>query len=412
MKKYYLVAIAWISVFSIVSCTKNGGSEKPDTNAEQKPIEISVAVSNSTTKFAFDFFKTLQTDPQANENVFVSPLSLHMALGMLVNGATDETRAEIMKALKAENISQSELNDAYLKLLEELPQADPKVKLGLANSIWYRNTFSVQPDFISSLKTYFKAQITGLPFVQSDINIINKWASDNTNGRIDNVIQEIKFEDIMFLMNALYFKGDWTAQFDAKNTKNQTFYLEGGATKTVQMMNQTDQFDYTSMEDFEAVQMPYGNKQFSATIILPKAGSTLESVFNNLNSDKWNSLQNNFSAQEVAMGVPKFTLEQEFQLQATLQKMGMLKAFTPGAQLNGINPIFKPLFVNFVKQNTFVAVDEVGTEAAAVTTIGVGTTAAPLTKPFICNRPFGFIISEKTSNTILFMGRIMSPQSN
>ena len=409
MKKILILTVALYTVF-LSSCGK-GTPQNPEQvlQAKQKPIMVMAPVANSITEFSFDFFKTLQKDPKVQGNIFVSPLSLHMALGMLANGATDETQIEIMKGLNAENISIADLNDSYKKLMDELPKADPKVNLGLANSIWYKNGFAVEQDFINAMKHYFSAEITGLPFQQSDVKIINKWASDKTNEKIKEVLKEISAEAVMFIMNALYFKGDWTTQFDKKNTRDENFTQENGVTKAVKMMNQTSKFDYASMPDFDALQMPYGNQQFRATILLPKNGKTLAQVFDDLSYTKWNSLQASFTGGEVIVGLPKFTLQQEFMLNYTLEKMGMARIFTRAAQLRGINKQAS-LIVSFVKQNTFAAVDEVGTEAAAVTTIGIElTSSGPQMRQFICNRPFAFIISEKTSNTILFMGRMMSP---
>ncbi|MFV0607318.1 MAG: serpin family protein [Niabella sp.] len=408
--KNILSIITLLSIIALASCSKK---TIPNTNeqgeAKQTPIEIAVAVSNSTTDFAFDFFKTLQTDPQATENVFVSPLSLHMALGMLANGATGETQTQILSAIKAGNLSIAELNASYKKLMTELPKADPKVKLALANSVWNKSGFIVEADYITTLNNYFEAQSK----VLSTVEAINQWASDNTNGKITKVLQQLDPDLVLILMNALYFKGDWVTQFKTADTKNESFTLENGSSKTVSMMNQASKFKYASMDDFEAVELPYGNKQFVATIILPKPGKTLNAVFNNLNSTKWTSLQGGLDSATIILKLPKFKLEQDFQLNEVLKGMGMQKAFTDAAELQGIHKT-APLSVSFVKQNTFAAVDEVGTEAAAVTTIGiVFTSVGPITNiPFYCNRPFGIIISEKTSNTILFMGKIMNPDSH
>jgi serine protease inhibitor len=397
----------------LVSCSKNNtpSPKNIDPISVQKPITIAAPVSNSITDFSFYFFKTLQATQPETDNIFVSPLSLHIALGMLVNGAAAETKTEILKALRAENIPQTDLNNSYKKLMNELPAADSKVKLGLANSIWYKNTFSVESNFLTTMKDYFNAKVTALPFISSDVNIINQWASDHTNAKITNVLSEIKPELVMFLLNALYFKGDWAIRFDAKNTQEQPFTLQNGTTKTVKMMNNTDSFQYAGFTDYDALQIPYGNGQFRATLILPKNNNTINSVFSNFTIDKWNDLQSKLVLQKVIVAVPKFTLKQEFHLNSTLQNMGMIKAFTGFAEFNGIHKE-GGIEVSFVKQNTYVSVDEEGTEAAAVTTIGVGFTSAPIITSFICNRPFAFIISEKTSNTILFMGRILSPESN
>ena len=407
MKKLIFFISTSVLVVVFTSCSKTPIQKDVEKISEQKPIQIAAPVANSITDFSFYFFKNLQETQPVSNNLFVSPLSLHMALGMLVNGATATTKDEIMKALKAESISQADLNASYKKLLNELPAADPSVKLALANSVWNKADFVVEPAFMTTLKDYFNAEAKPL----TTVDPINKWASDNTNGKIPKVLDSIDPDLVMILMNALYFKGDWTTKFEKKNTVDQAFNLNGGGTKTVQMMNMADTFMYASAADYQVLQMPYGNGQFRATLILPKPEKIINSVLNDFSITKWNEIQSSLITQRVIVGVPKFKLEQEFKLNATLQKMGMLKAFTDAAELQGIHKT-APLSVSFVKQNTFAAVDEEGTEAAAVTTIGIILTSMPSYPVFICNRPFAFIISEKTSNTILFMGRIMNPESN
>ncbi|WP_346236393.1 serpin family protein [Niabella insulamsoli] len=414
MKKITLNLLVVTLTLLSTSCGKQNipdETEKRQQSNVQHPIELAAPIANAFTDFSFYFFKNLQTEQKTEDNIFVSPLSLHIALGMLVNGAEATTKSEIMKALKSDHLSQTELNDAYKKLLNELPKADPLVKLALANAIFYKNDFNVEAPFLNTMKSSFNAQITGLPFVPDDLTTINKWASDNTNGKIPKVLNQLDPALVMLLMNVLYFKGDWRSKFDKANTTDQPFYLEDGTQKTVKMMkNQKDTFRLATGDNFSALQMPYGNGQFCATLLLPKEGKTIASVLNELDAVKWSQLQSNFVTSKVEVGLPKFKLEQEFKLNNTLEKMGMVKAFYPAAELQGINKT-APLKVDFVKQNTFAAVDEVGTEAAAVTTIGIEYTSVNPNPPqFICNRPFAFIISEKTSNTILFMGRLMNPQ--
>ncbi|HOZ84381.1 MAG TPA: serpin family protein [Niabella sp.] len=411
MKHLLFIASLFLLTTLAQSCKKSNGDgeDKRLQSNIQNPIAVALPVANAFTDFSFSFFKTLQEEQPTTDNIFVSPLSLHIALGMLVNGAEAETKAEIMKALKSDHLSQNELNKAYQTLLEELPKADPLVKLAIANAIFYRNGFSVETPFLAAMKNTFNAKIEGLPFDQSSLTIINKWASDNTQGKIPKVLDEIDPDLLMLIMNALYFKGDWRSKFDKNVTKDQPFYFEGGGQKTVRMMNQKDTFRIASGAGFDALQMPYGNSQFTATFILPKEGKFISNILNDFTMENWMQLQNSLYVRSIEVQIPKFKLEQEFKLNNTLQKMGMVAAFKTNATFDGIGKI-KPLFVGFVKQNTFAAVDEVGTEAAAVTTIGMVTTSLPVEPPqFICNKPFGIIISEKTSNTILFMGRIMNP---
>jgi len=393
---------------TLLGCTDDGVTPGNNTN----PVEIPENIANGTTDFAFSFFRNIQETQPVNDNLFVSPLSLHMALGMLLNGAENETANEILKTLKMEGISISDLNKAYKTLLEELPVADSKVSLGLANSVWYRNDFQVETDFKNLLNSSFDAEVTGLPFNDAAKEKINKWASDKTNGKIKKVIDQIKPEQVMFLLNALYFKGDWKTQFDPNKTLDASFKLENASDKMVKMMYAKSKFKVSSGSKYNAIQLPYANGQFNVTLIIPQGQNTIGSVMSGFTPQEWNTLQSSGLAEkEVQAGLPRFTLDYDADLNSTLEKMGITRVFTDAAELGKINKT-ADLFVDFVKQNTYLGIDEKGTEAAAVTTVGIGVTSAgPEEQKFICDRPFGLVISEKTSNTILFMGRIMNPES-
>ena len=374
-----------------------------------KSIEISADLASRTTDFAFDFFKNLKATQPADQNVFVSPLSLHIALGMLLNGAEGETAAELRKGLKVDDIAADELNRNYKALIDGLPLVDPKVTLGLANSVWYKNTFLVETNFLDVLRTSFDAEVTGLEFNDAAKNRINAWASDKTRGRIPKVIDEIKPSEVMFLLNALYFKGDWQARFDAQKTKDKPFFLLEGSQKTVRMMAQVSDFNVAFKETYDAVELPYANGRYNLTLLLPKESGSVNALIDDFDVSDWNALQaDGFQKRKVSVMLPRFTLKYEVNLNSTLEHMGIARMFTSAAQLGAISKS-ESLEVSFVKQNTFLGVDEKGTEAAAVTTIGVELTSIPVYPTLSFDRPFLFIISEKTSATILFMGRIMNP---
>lgn len=402
------ITIPVLAAAMLFGCT----NDNVDPGNEVNPVEIPAAVSNGTTSFAFDFIHALQKTQPAEENLFVSPLSLHMALGMLLNGAEKETADEIQKALKMDAVALADLNAAYKTLINDLPVADSKVSLGLANSVWYRNDFSVENDFQSVLKNSFESEVTGLPFDNAAKDRINKWASDNTNGKIKQVIDQIKPDHVMFLLNALYFKGDWKTRFDAKKTKDAAFKLESGQSKNVRMMYAEADFEVGAGLNYNAVRLPYANGQFNMTLIIPKGQNTVDEVLKGITGEGWTKLNNGMAKQGITVGLPKFTLDYSAQLKETLQGMGIKRAFEEdNAQLGKINKL-KQLYVDFVKQDAYLGVDEQGTEAAAVTTIGIGlTSAGPEPARYICDRPFGLIIRENTSNTILFMGRIKNPES-
>jgi serine protease inhibitor len=402
------ITMSVLAAAFLFGCSNNDNVTPGD---EVNPVEIPASVSNGTTSFAFDFIHALQETQPVNENFLVSPLSLHMALGMLLNGAEKETAQEIQKALKMDAVALSELNAAYKTLINDLPVADSKVSLGLANSVWYRNDFSVENDFQSVLKNSFESEVTGLPFDDAAKDRINKWASDNTNGKIEQILEKIDPNHVMFLLNALYFKGDWKYQFDPTKTLDTPFKLESGQTKSVKMMFAKSDFKVGSGSNYDAVQLPYANGQFNMTLLIPKGENTVDDVLKGISGASWSQLTTGMTERGVTVGLPKLTLDYSAQLKGVLQGMGIKKAFYEGAQLGKINKTAS-LYVDFVKQDAYLGIDEQGTEAAAVTTIGVGLTSAGPQEPrYICDRPFALVISENTSNTILFMGRINNPES-
>ena len=404
----------FLGALAFTGCSKglhSGGSEK---QAPVKQISISSMVATHVNDFSFNLLHHIQADQSKENNFFISPLSLHMDLGMVLNGASGTTYDEMLQMMDLTGQSLDEVNQAYKTLLTELPDADPKVQLGLYNSVWYRKTFPFYTEYTKGLEKNFDATVTPLDFKPTDVSFINDWASRKTNGKITKVLDRIQDEDVMFLLNALYFKGDWTSKFDKAKTAPADFHLEDGSSKQVQMMHQQEAFEIYTAEDFMAVRLPYGNGQFAMTVILPSAGKKLDEVLSGIDGTQWETLKDNMAKREVNVGLPRFTIPAySIKLNDVLQSMGMKSAFNSNsADLSKMADISeKRLFVSFVKQDTYLKVDEEGTEAAAVTTTGIGVTSAPIVSQFICDHPFGIIISEKTSNTILFMGKIMNPDS-
>ena len=400
--------IFFLAAGTIFGCNDDSVDSKPDT---VHPVIIPERIAAGTNDFAFDFFKNLQSVHSAEENLFVSPLSLHMALGMVLNGATSETAAEIQKTLKMEGVSLADLNAAYKTLVSDMPLADSKVNLGLANSIWYHNNFQVETDFTNTLKQSFNAEVTGLEFNNEARDKVNQWASDKTNGKIKKVLDNISADEVMFLLNALYFKGDWTTKFETKNTIDKPFHLQNGTDKNVKMMFAKSDFATSGSGKFTSVKLPYGNQQFEMTAILPLAGNSITDIMNSFTVADWNKIKKDTSKVGVNLGLPRFELGYSKKLNDVLKKMGLNKAFTDAAEFGKLSKTATK--ISFVKQDTYLGIDEKGTEAAAVTTVSMVTLSTMPQEPtqLIFDRPFGIIISEKTSNTILFMGKIMNPET-
>lgn len=404
MKNLLLLFIA-LTLFA--GCNNN----EPDQGKEPGTINLTSAQKQRVVQdndFSFDLLKeTIKNSDESN--VFISPLSVSLALGMLRNGAVGTTKTEMEAALKMSGLSDSEINEYYRLMQSNLPGMDPKTKLSIANSIWARDdiSFKVKPEFLKTNSDYFNAYFKVMDFNQTwALDTINSWANRKTNGLIPKVLTDIDSSIMMLLMNAIYFKGTWVTQFDKKATSEYAFTNEFNAQVKVNMMNATDTFAYASDDKAQYLDMPYGNKSFSMTVILPTATKTTDDVLIQLNSSSFSKIVSEMKVQKVHVFFPRFKVKNTFMLNAMLQSMGMKKAFQENAEFDGIASM-KPLFVSFVQHDTYVEVTEEGTEAAAVTTIGVGTTSVGPTEPyFIANKPFLFVIRERSTGVILFVGKM------
>ena len=390
-------------VLALVGSCKN--TNEPIEKAQTMELtQVQKTKASQDNDFAFELMK--QTLANTDEsNVFISPLSVSIALGMTWNGAVGNTKTEMEKTLNMSGMSVKEINEYYKLIQSTLPDLDPKTKLSIANSIWYRNNFTAKSDFLKANIDYFDAEISPLDFnKQEAVDIINGWCSEKTNGLIPKVIDKIEAEQLMFLINAVYFKGIWVRQFKKEDTHEADFTNEKNAKVKVNMMNITDTFAYAEDDFAQYLEMPYGNKAFSMTVILPKS-QPATADFSGLTTERFNKAVEKLANEKVVVMLPRFKVKNKFQLKPMLQAMGMQKAFTTGAEFDGIFDV-KPLYIGFVQHDTYVEVTEEGTEAAAVTTVGMTTTSLPNYPYFIVNKPFAFVIKENSSGIILFMGKI------
>jgi serine protease inhibitor len=395
MKKVFFLALM-ASTILVSNCQK--------TEIQSKTISISENVSAATNTFTYKFWQEIEKSEPTTTNYMVSPLSLHIALGMLLNGANADTKTEIQKMLGLENMSMESINTSYKELITGLPSVDPKVTNTIANAIFKEKTFTSEKDFQNTLSSSFSAKIFSEDFSSPEtVKKINKWASDNTNAKITKIIEDINPNQIMFLLNALYFKGDWTNEFKVANTRKEEF-AGIQSKKQIDMMYQTTSFGYINTPESQIVELPYGNEKYAMYIILPK--NKINNSLDALSKSNWISLRDGLVKQKVLVGLPKFKTEYSKKLNDVLQNMGMLKAFSSQADLSKIALPVGKLKVGFVKQDTYIAVDEKGTEAAAVTTIGVEVTSVPVFPEVVCNKPFLYMVAERSSNAVLFVGKV------
>jgi len=406
--KTKLISIFFLLLITLVGCEKE--SVKP--NHEPKTINLpakAAEVISSSNNFGIGLFnKTASVD---EGNLMLSPLSASAALTMLLNGCGGDTYTQIQQMLGFEGMTNAEINETYKSLVEQLLNADPEVKLALANAIWYREGFDVKPPFLSAMSTDFSAHVEALDFsLPSALTTMNQWASDNTFGKIPQVLDGISPDAVMFLMNALYFKGSWSYKFDASKTRSEAFYKDENSSVNVDMMHITLDANVYSNTDYKAIELNYGRTNFSMIVIVPTG--SLADLYQNFSNDDWNSITSSFNSSatpvECDLSLPRFKFSYFRMLNDQLTSLGMVDAFdSMTADLSGISDA--DIYVSFVQQNTFVEVNEEGTEAAAVTTIGIEVTSYPDRNIFTVDKPFVFAIRERTTNTILFMGKVVDP---
>jgi serpin B len=395
----------------------------PDNTPNVRALRVGEAKAvSASTAFAFDTFARLNDLKPADQNQFVSPFSVAMAVAMTKNGADGTTKDGIGKALRLDGLTDEELNASFRSLSEYLNGIDRTVNFSPANSIWYRNTLTPRPDFVRTNQTHFNAEVRGMNFDDpATVNVINAWAKEKTQGKIDNVINQIDPEHLMFLINAIYFKGTWTYQFDKSQTRENDFLAEtGGPVKVPFMITKGDLALYQD-QDKILVELPYGNRQFVMTLVMPASDKKMSDLLPQLNAKNFDEWLQKSRVAGVQVVMPKFSfrgnyMENEFG--GILAKMGMGEAFSFKANFSrmfadpSVVERLRPR-INSVNHKSFIELDEEGTEAAAVTVVAmigrVNEVSPPVPPTFVFNRPFVYLIREKNSGAILFMGKMMRP---
>ena len=405
------------SLISTVSPTTTNTAESPKPIIHNRPNNRKVKLDDrlvaSSTSFGFNLFDRLaKQDP--NKNIFISPSSVAIALSMTYNGASGETQEAIAKALELQNIKIDEINDYNRNIQELLANGDTNVELNIANSLWARKDIALEQTFLNKVKEFYQAEISNLDFKDSKAaNTINAWVKKNTKDKIDKIVDRIEPDSMLFLINAVYFKGKWEAPFEKSLTKPQPFTLADGTKIQHPTMSRSGEYRYYDAPTFQAISLPYGTGRFSMEIFLPKAKSNLLEFQKQLTTKNWQEWSTKFTRKEGLIQLPRFKVEYETSLKSALQNMGMAIAFdSDKADFRNLSTV--KAFIGEVKHKTFVEVNEEGTEAAAATSIEMKVTSASPSEetPFqmIVDRPFFFTISDRQTGTIIFMGAIQNPK--
>lgn len=376
---------------------------RPLTAAEQEVV----AGSNT---FAWGLLREAGRG-KAGENVFVSPLSVSMALGMTGNGARGATASQIHTALGFGGMTQDEVNAAYRGLKDLLLGLDPRVEMQVANSVWYRQGYAFEPAFFDALTRYFDAEATTVDFASPAAKEqMNAWVKAETKGRIPTIIEDVDADQVMYLLNAVYFKGAWVNRFDRTRTGEESFRRTGAAPVNVPMMRASDMpVRFAQTARWTAADLPYGNGAFAMTVVVPAEGVTTDALVAELDGAAWDALVGSMRDARVVVHLPRIKLEWKDDLKTGLMALGIRDAFTEGAaDFTGMSAAGgRNLILSEVLHKTFLEVNEEGTEAAAATAVGVVPTSLP--PGLYADRPFLLVIRERFSGAILFAGRIEDP---
>jgi serine protease inhibitor len=348
-------------------------------------------------------------------NYFLSPAGLAFALSMALNGAEGETSRQIMDTLQVGNIPLPQLNEANKALLDHLlhleSHLDPKIKLEIADALWVDEKASIKPDFIAVNQRDYDAEVGSGNFQDpATVKKINAWVRARTHEKIPTILAPPLDPMLrLILLNAIYFKGDWSAPFDTNLTRDLQFTLGNGQSIQHPRMRRAGRYGYCEDDRFQAVELPYAGEGISMSVFLPKGG--LDEFLRQFTVADFEAAILRMDSSKGTVELPRFKLENDYDLTGVLPAMGMPLAFTKKANFGAMSD--EPLHIGFVKQKTYVAVNEQGTEAAAVTAIGARSAAIMREPPpfrFVVDRPFFMAIRERQTGLILFLGAISDPR--
>ncbi|WP_313165779.1 serpin family protein [Sedimentibacter sp.] len=409
-KLAFILCLLFITMIIFTGCSYSDDLMKGINSNNEKGM--SQPMDSKLNQAILDFTWKMFKDSSNNEgNIMISPPSVYFALAMTANGADGETKEEMLKALSAENIALDDLNKGLYGWVNAINRGEA-VKLSIANSIWYRDDFKANEDFLHTNADYYSAAIQKLDFSRtSAVDTINKWVKDATNDKIDKIVEKIEDDVVMYLINAIYFKGDWKYQFSANDTREGDFNSPDKTVKTEYMSRRGD-IDYLQLNGITGVLLPYIDEQFAFIGLLPEKGTTPRELVNNLSALDLINLMKNKKEKNIELLLPKFESKYEDSLIDELYNLGMNTPFISGsADFSKMNESGeKNLFISEVKHKTYVKVDEKGTEAAAATSVEVRLTGMPMEIPKLTfDRPFVYGIVDVTTGIPLFIGIMEDP---
>ena len=375
-----------------------------------EPAVIPDAIAAANNGFAVDFYREVSAK---DGNIFFSPTSMFVAFSALYEGARENTADQMRQVFGFEPDLQARYN-ATARLMSSVNRDDPNATLEMANALWPALQFVPSDSYVDAVRSVYLADVERVDFTGGGVDRINSWASEKTHGKIEEVLTPDAVDASTFLVitNSIYFNGSWTVPFPEEDTVNHDFWKRPSESVKTDFMRVQDRFDYASLDGAQIIRMPYVGDRLSMLVILPNDRDGIGSLESGVSAGQMAQWKQSMQSHEVSVFMPKFTMETSYSLPAYLSSLGMVDVFDDSlADLSGIAPV-EPngLYVSEAIHKAYVDVNEVGTEAAAITAMVLAYTSSQPPPPmFIANHPFIFIIQDDESGAILFMGRLSDP---
>ncbi|MFA6402900.1 MAG: serpin family protein [Salinivirgaceae bacterium] len=395
--------------FLIISCSTEEVNPKKEIPGDPV-LKSAIAEQNNT--FAMDIFREIALNEETGKNIFISPMSMYYALGMAGTGAANETRDEFFELLGWQNQSDSSVLQAMKSLYNDISPANNGITLEVANSLWQREGAAIKDSYKNLVAEYFDAQVSALDFADpASVDVINNWIEEKTHDRIQDMLDTISPDAIMYLINAIYFKADWKYKFDRDENQEMTFTKADNEPITTTFMRQKGTFRFQKNEYCSAISLPYTDSNYCMIALLPNETIGIDGLIEQLTIENWKKWNNDLTYQEVELSLPKFKYVYGTKLiNQELQSLGLLKAFNPD-EADFSNITDDQIFISRVMHKAFIEVNETGSEAAAATIIEFEYTSIGEPEPvFNANRPFIFAIYHQPSASVLFVGKVAYPE--
>lgn len=432
MKQWKLISVILLAVISLFVLLKGSFQQgnkiqaNPPSEIERHKYTLStppskgeIALVSANSNFAFALFSQLRSSNHGN--LVLSPYGVSTVMSMIRNGATGQTRQEIDRITYLTELPLEEVNTGNQSLMQRQVNNDPGSMVAIANALWMDDSFAARANkqLLNSLETQYQAAAKVESFKDpSTLAHINAWASEKTKGNIPQILEKLGPRDVLALLNAVYFNCKWKEPFKKENTLPTTFYLSSGQEITTPMMNQSGTFSHFGNDEFQVLELPYKNLQYSMYLFLPEKKISFDQFLQSLNKSSWDKMLASLKMEEGQVSLPRFKFDSKHDLKSILMAMGIQQAFTEKSaefpMLTTINDPNYHLYLSQALQRAKIDLDEEGTTAAAVTVVVVGaeegamTLAAPPFR-FIADHPFFFAIAHKQTKSILFMGVVEDP---